>query len=108
MFKILRFVILGAVVVVIFSVLRGLGGSYKGEDASINVSLPGFESPPQFAKEFSSKAGEIVGSVLGGVSDSISQKVSDTVQTKATEEVTKNFQNLSDKEKEIIKNAICR
>ena len=112
MFKILRYLILALVVVVGFSVLRGVGGAFKPEGGSsvlgANVSVPGFESPPEFVKNVTNKAAGFVSGTILKVADSISNQVSSSIENKATEEVTKNFNNLGEKEKEILKNAICK
>lgn len=87
------------------SVLRGVNGAFKAESAS--TSLPGFETPPEFMKSITSGAAGVVSGVVLGVTNSISKQVSDSIENKATDEVTKNFNNLGEKEKEILKNAIC-
>lgn len=112
MFKVLRYLILALVVVVGISVLKGVGGAFKGEESTSilgsSVSVPGFESPPEFVKNVTNKtAGFVSGMVMGAV-NSISDQVSSSIENKASAEVMKNFNNLGDKEKEILKNAICQ
>jgi catabolite regulation protein CreA len=111
-FKILRYLILGILIVVAISALKGVGGAFKGQENSLvlgsNVSVPGFESPPEFVKNVTSKAAIFVSGAVDGVVNSISDQVSSSIENKATTEVMKNFNNLGDKEKEILKNAICQ
>lgn len=111
MLKIARYLILALVVVVLLSVLKGVGGAFRGGGGAMvlgdSVSVPGFESPPQFLKNVSSMASGFVSATLLGVTNSISSHVSSSIEDKATEEVMKNFNNLGDKEKEILRNAIC-
>lgn len=101
MFKILRYLVLAGVIVVGLSVLRGVTGAFK-EDKLVN--LPGLESPVGFVNDIAKGA---AGVVLG-IANNISGQVSETIENKATEEVTKNFNNLGEKEKEILRKAICQ
>lgn len=104
MFKILRYLVLAGVVIIGLSVVRGVGGAFKEEKMT---SLPGLESPPEFMRNLTSGAAGVVSGAVLGVANGISKNVSDTIERKATDEVTKNFNNLGEKEKEILKRAIC-
>lgn len=101
----LRYLILIAVVVGGLSVLRGVDGAFKG---GIKTDLPGLETPPEFMKGVMGGAVKVVSGAVLGVTEGISKQVSETIEKKATYEVMKNFNNLGEKEKEVLKNAICK